>query len=141
MFRERTIKKFWEKVKKGDGCWEWTAFKEAGYGRINTGKFNWTTAHRFSWIIHHGRIPDGLYVCHRCDNRGCVNPDHLFLGTSKDNTRDMLTKGRQSSTLTEANVRMIRSTDRPVSEIAAELGVHTSTIYNARSGKTWGHIK
>lgn len=83
------------------GCWEWTGgvFKDSGYGKFNGGKGDdgkWVTAyaHRASHELHIGPIPAGLSVLHRCDNRLCVNPDHLFLGTQRDNIHDMLAKGR-----------------------------------------------
>lgn len=72
------------------GCWLWNGSSlERGYGR-----FRGSLAHRVSWVLHNGPIPDGMHVCHRCDVTACVNPAHLFLGTALDNIRDMHAKGR-----------------------------------------------
>jgi hypothetical protein len=93
--------RFWRYVSKPvlEGCWEWTGAKDqSGYGRLASrtpdGRRTTVMAHRVSWEIHHGPIPPGLNPCHRCDNRGCSNPDHLFLGTQKDNVHDAIAKGR-----------------------------------------------
>lgn len=76
------------------GCWNWSGNTSSrGYGRISY-KGKYIGAHRGSYIAHKSEIPDGMIVCHTCDNRKCVNPDHLFLGSYSDNTQDMLKKGR-----------------------------------------------
>lgn len=86
--------RFWVKVRKSDGCWEWTAAsKQGGYGKIAVGR-RLMLAHRVSWELANGPIPDGLLVCHTCDNPPCVRPDHLFLGTQTDNMRDAVRKNR-----------------------------------------------
>lgn len=93
-----TIKQIWnffEKIKKQkDGCWEWTGCKSFnGYGRFQIHPKTYK-AHKVSYWIFKGNVPDGKLVCHTCDHPCCVNPDHLWLGDPKDNTRDMIMKGR-----------------------------------------------
>lgn len=91
---------FWKYVTPGDSelCWEWQGYRTvAGYGHISFGRSNRNQmrSHRVSWQIHYGSIPNGLWVLHKCDNPPCCNPNHLFLGTPKDNFDDMCQKGRQ----------------------------------------------
>ena len=95
LITDKVLNRFWSKVNKTDTCWLWTASSRTdGYGVIGIeGKTK--SAHRVSWQLTYGDIPDGLYVCHHCDNKLCVNPNHLFLGTAKDNTQDMIQKGRR----------------------------------------------
>lgn len=93
-----TLTRFWEKVMKTDNCWLWIGARErGGYGCIQI-KHNNFRAHRLSWELHHGTVPTGMHVLHTCDNPPCVNPTHLFLGTSLDNMADKVRKGRHSST-------------------------------------------
>lgn len=85
---------FWKKVEKTETCWLWTAaLNNSGYGAFAFEGSRWL-AHRFSYFIHKGPIPTGMYVLHRCDSPRCVNPDHLWIGTQADNMRDCAEKGR-----------------------------------------------
>lgn len=94
------LDRFWNKVQKTDTCWLWTgSIDNLGYGRIR----GWTKAHRASWQIHFGPIPAGLNVCHSCDVRHCVRPDHLWLGTQKENVHDMIRKGRDNRATGDRN--------------------------------------
>ena len=89
------LERFWNYVEKTEGCWNWTGPKiRQGYGVFCQGRKKKTLAHRFSWRLHSGEIPKGIFVCHHCDNPSCVRPEHLFTGTAKDNNRDAIKKGR-----------------------------------------------
>lgn len=88
--------RFWKYVDKSGDCWIWTGARyPAGYGAFGPKGTGAMGAHRYSWMLAHGEIPDGLSVLHKCDVRCCVNPAHLFLGTQKDNIADMVAKGRR----------------------------------------------
>jgi hypothetical protein len=156
--------RFWSKVaKRGpDECWEWQAsLNQAGYGQfavVTTRPKRNDRAHRVSWILQFGEIPDNLCVLHKCDNPKCVNPNHLFLGTRRDNIHDCIAKGRyrigcrhngeahHRALLTEDDVREIRKLQKAKPRpdwilLGKKLGVHPSTISRAACGRTWSHLK
>jgi len=90
--------RLWSRVVKTDECWLWTGtITTSGYGQLSRGRHaeGYVAAHRLAWELTHGPVPTGLWVLHHCDVRNCVRPDHLFLGTTTDNMRDMAQKGRQ----------------------------------------------
>lgn len=130
------------------GCWLWTAAKfKSGYGTIRDENRKGLTASRASWLIHRGEIPAGMYVCHRCDVRSCVNPDHLFLATNNENMQDMVAKGRQAQgersgrhKLTAEHVTQARadhSAGQSGSALARKLGVSTSVMSRILRGLAW----
>ncbi len=162
--REPLGPRFWEKVQKTDGCWNWTGCvsgPEGKYGGINIlGKKQ--KAHRVSYELNVGPIPGGLCVLHKCDNPKCVRPDHLFLGTKKDNSQDCIKKGRRNfqtnpnfgdrfrgnnsfvAKLTDARVIELRDRHKRGESyrgLARTEGVHHKTVRMAVTGKTWGHVK
>lgn len=142
--------RFWSKVNKGgpEDCWLWTgAVSGTGYGRVTSGGQCGTLlfAHRLSFEIHTGApAPQGMHVCHRCDTPACVNPQHLFLGTPKENAVDMAKKGRAPSTELDAHkvraIREMRAAGRSQRVIAARFGVCKATVQRVLIGKTWIHV-
>lgn len=134
-------------------CWIWNgAVTGRGYGVLGSNRSNRFLAHRFSYIHFIGDIPDGMYVCHRCDNPLCVNPCHLFLGSPQDNMDDMVRKGRSvrgervsGAKLREVQVREIKQAllvgAPPAREIAARYGVDVSLIHKIRQGRAWKWLK
>jgi len=133
------------------GCWLWMArVDRAGYGGFRY-MGDWQRSHRVSYKMYRGPIPDGMLVCHRCDTPGCVNPDHLFLGTAQDNIRDRDIKGRGKvpglrgpahgqAKLTEGDVVAIRADERTHREIAADYNVGTAQVGRIKRRKQWVHI-
>jgi len=133
------VESFWDRTEKVNECLKWGgSFFVTGYGQV---KVNWKNrkAHRVSYELTFGKIPDGLFVLHHCDNRWCVNPQHLYVGTQKDNMADMSTRGRDrvgekngNSKLKLFQIELIQHFRRggaSVSALAKQFKVHPTTIY------------
>lgn len=152
------FERFFAKVAIGDGCWHWRGSRKgSGYGafRLN-GRME--TAHRVAWLLAHGAIPSGTgyhgtCVLHRCDNRLCVRPSHLFLGTNAENAADKAAKGRAyvapgslnaRAKLTESDVVRIRERRRNgalLRTLAADFGVSMAKISQIALGRCWRHVE
>ena len=157
------LERFWVRVNKTPTCWLWTgSIDGVGYGQLGH-MYKHVCAHRLSYEIHKGKIPEGMYVCHTCDVRACVNPDHLFVGTPKDNMQDCKRKGRvryvtlrgedsPHAKITQekaGKVKELWSIDRvhhygnhskgkySQPEIASILGISYSAVCNITRGRSW----
>jgi hypothetical protein len=135
--------RFWPKVQQGDGCWEWQGSRDkSGYGIIGASRHQRARrAHRVSWELHNGRsVPDGLDVLHHCDNKPCVNPAHLYVGTDLENARDAVERGRLPSRQGRANpnAKLTRSDVEAI--IAAVTGGETQTAVARRFGISQPHV-
>lgn len=156
MSRKSAQDRFEEKYipEPNSGCWLWHAAAlptgcgvfliDASHSPGRKERY----AHRASWILNKGEIPSGLSVLHRCDMPCCVNPDHLFLGTPKENTRDCMKKnrmplgeGRPFAKLTSDDVRKIKQSEKSDIELGKQFNVSDSAIYLIRAGKTWKHVE
>lgn len=134
-------------VKTENGCWQWRAHTDKdGYGILPGDKKN-TRAHRLSYELHNGQIPKGMVVCHKCDNPGCVNPDHLFVGTTKDNNIDALQKRRNyvgeingRAKLNAAQVLEIRDSSESGQALADKYGVSKTLVNGIKRGNGWLHL-
>jgi hypothetical protein len=135
------------------GCWLWTGTLKSGYGAIKIlGRKGMRRAHRVSYELHVGDIEKGLFVCHKCDVPSCVNPDHLFVGTRRDNMNDMVRKGRGRGPAGESapkakliapqvlEIFSLRSTDANPTELANRYGVSRRSIMCIWSGTSWSSV-
>ncbi len=144
--------RFFKFVNKTEFCWLWTgSYCYYGYGQISiNGKPR--RAHRISYEMHKGEIPKDMFVCHKCDNPSCVNPDHLFLGTQEDNMKDMFKKNRQNTAKGERRffsklknedipqIRELYNNNNRTKIIANIYGVSTQSILDIINGKAWKHV-
>lgn len=152
---DRALHRFFRNIHKNEmtKCWIWDGYaSHEGYGILKLLSVA-HTAHRLSFIIHFGNIPEGKFVCHACDNRRCVNPQHLWLGTAAENTNDMTTKGRKvvargeragNSTLRNEDVLEIRRRYKAggtsTYKLGDEFGVSQQTINRIVNRVYWTHI-
>lgn len=142
--------RFWAKVDKSGDCWVWTAcLTSVGYGKFGVSRGRIVVAHRYAYELAYGPIPGGRLVCHRCDNRLCVRPDHLFLGSHKDNTHDAIAKGRLARGERQGSAKLTASTvteifllrGREYQYVTAErFSVTQSSVNRIQTGKTWRHV-
>ena len=155
MLLQEEKERFLSKIKEVNGCWEWQgSVSDKGYGQVTISRLSKSTmkSHRVSYLQYKGQIPEGLFVLHECDNRKCVNPDHLFTGTAKDNTDDMIRKGRYhsgssygstngASKLTEDEVlQLVQQLNLNNKQLADKYKISSNTVSDIRTGKTWNHL-
>lgn len=148
--RAAIFRRFWAKVQRADAkaCWPWIGRRDVrGYGLLEIDGVQ-LLAHRFAWEASRGPIPAGQFACHHCDNRACVNPDHLFIGSHRDNNRDAVRKGRKRAwgvqKLNAAQVLAIRSRSHDGElprSIANDYGICADHVTRIVKGLRWGHLQ
>lgn len=129
-------------------CIEWPKKSRLGYGIIwFKSNRNFVLAHRIAWVYEHGEIPEGMFLCHSCDNRACVNVDHLFLGTPQDNSSDMVAKKRQmhgekhyNAKLSEADVKNIKESNLSSRALAKQYNVSKTNILDIKKNRIWRYV-
>jgi len=142
--------RFWCKVdlaNTDNDCYEWQAYRnKKGYGVFYTAGKSWLS-HRFAWTLKYGAIPEGMLICHSCDNPSCINWRHLWIGTNRDNLDDMLRKGRSRQgekhidvKLTETDVLEIRADSRSLRQLSKIHGVGYGVIGQIKRREIWTHI-
>jgi len=140
MENKSILERFESKFQKTNGCWIWTGAKEKkGYGLFRLGTNN-KIASRVSFVLYKGEIPKGKLVCHTCDTPSCVNPDHLFLGTHKENLEDMTKKNRRFSILNKFDIPIIRDAlaeGFSCKQIAGYFKVTDTAIRRIRNNQVW----
>jgi len=148
-FKAPVKERFESKLQITPGCWNWTAsvFSQTGYGQFEVDGKN-GTAHRFSYELYVGPIPGGLYILHSCDNRRCVNPDHLRTGTQLENMADMASRDRGTSggknrhaKLHEDQICEIHFSTKTHAQLAIEYGISQSQISDIKNLKAWRHVE
>lgn len=150
-FFGEVMDRFWSKVDRSGECWIWTAYRDSfGYGNFKVDGVN-CYAHRICYELEHGSIPEGMCVLHRCDNPSCVNPEHLFLGTHRDNVKDKISKRRHCigskngrSKMTRERVRVLRAYKKglPITDVmlGQRFGISATSARDIVSGKHWKHV-
>lgn len=156
---EKVLQRFWRYTEKRDGCWRWNGTRAPnGYGMLFVDNLvsqvrsrRTMSAHRFSYLLHYGGLPEGMYICHKCDVKDCVNPDHLYAGTPKQNIQDTLERGQYPrgerngrAKLTAIQVKMARilydAGMGTYADLAKAYGVNTASMCSAIRGTTWKQV-